>query len=250
MLFDFMAPVPIFQFWRRSEAGLFFSLTLLLTAGTLHAQGGGEELRAGPLFREATNEFNSMISTLYQPQTRVDRAAGVYRYDCVGFVSYALKQAAPKAWTSTVRATGVPRGRIPSPPKYRAFFASLAASAQPGWEAVTNVSDLRPGDVVAWEHKTTSAVGHAVVVASVPSPGPDGGWRVEVYDSTSSPHTDDSRPGDPRAQILESSGRPSGLGHGVMIFIADPSSGALTGLRWSLVGKPITVPIAAARPIS
>jgi hypothetical protein len=35
-----------------------------------------------------------------------------------------------------------------------------------------------------------------------------------------------------------------------MVFIADPASGALTGLRWSLKAKAITVPIAAGRPIS
>ena len=30
----------------------------------------------GPLFREATHEFGTMTSTLYQHQTRVDRAVG------------------------------------------------------------------------------------------------------------------------------------------------------------------------------
>lgn len=204
----------------------------------------------GPLFHEATNEFWAMTATLYQYQTRVNRAEGVFRYDCVGFVSYALKQAAPQAWETVFRETGIAKGHIPSPPRYRAFFASLEEKPLSGWEAVTRAADLRPGDVIAWEHKTEHAVGHAAVVASVPVQGPDGEWSVEVYDSTSSPHSDDSRPGDPRAQATESNGRHSGLGHGVMVLLADPASGALTGLRWSRSAKAVTVPIAAGRPTS
>ena len=45
----------------------------------------------GPLFHEATNQFATMKTTLYQYRTQVDRDAGSYKYDCVGFVSYALK---------------------------------------------------------------------------------------------------------------------------------------------------------------
>ena len=45
-------------------------------------------------------------------------------------------------------------------------------------------------------------------------------------------------------------GRRSGLGHGVMVLIADPVSGALTGFRWSVKARAITVPIAAGRPAS
>jgi hypothetical protein len=202
------------------------------------------------LFHEATNQFNTMTTTLYQHRTQVDRAEGSYRYDCVGFVSHALKRAAPQAWDSIFKATGIAKGRIPSPPRYRAFFASLSGNPQPGWEAVTKASELRPGDVIAWERKTETATGHAVVIGSVPVLTPDGSWRVEVYDSTSSPHGDDSRPNDHRAGVLASTGRHSGLGHGVMVFIADPASGALTGFRWSPKAKPVIVPIAAGRPLS
>jgi hypothetical protein len=205
---------------------------------------------SGALFHEATNEFGTMTTTIYQHKTQVDSAAGSYHYDCVGFISYALKRAAPQAWATTVQVTGIARNRIPSPLQYRAFFASLTDKPQPGWEAVTKASELRPGDVVAWEHKTETAVGHAVVIGGAPVPLPDGSWLVEVYDSTSSPHSDDSRTEDPRAQVLASTGRRSGLGHGVMVFTADPVSGILTGLRWSPKAKAITVPIAAGRPTS
>ena len=212
--------------------------------------GAGPPVANGPLSREATHEFTTMTDTLYQHQTRVERAVGSYRYDCVGFVSCALRQAAPQAWASAAKVTGIAKGRIPSPPRYREFLAGLAAKPQPGWEAVTKASELRPGDVIAWEHKTATATGHAVIIAKAPVAGPDGSWLVEVYDSTSSPHGDDSRANDPRARVSESTGRRSGLGHGVMVFIADPATDTLTGLRWSPKFKAVTVPIAAGRPIS
>jgi len=204
---------------------------------------------SGPLFHEAIKEFMTMTSTRYQPLTRVDRVVGSYRYDCVGFVSYALKQAARQAWDSTFKATGIAKGRIPSPLRYREFFASLAKNPQPGWEAVTKASELLPGDVVAWEHKTKFASGHAVVIGSAPVQAADGAWLVKVYDSTSSPHGDDSRPSDHRAE-LASTRRNSGLGHGVMAFTADPTSGALIGFRWRPESKTITGQIAAGRPTS
>lgn len=217
-------------------------------AGGLHGAEGADP--AGPLFHEAVRQFTSMKSTLYQHGTRVDAAGGSYRYDCVGFVSHALKQAAPQARESAFRALGIQPGRIPSPPKYRAFFASLEKKPQPGWQAVTRVADLRPGDVVAWEKKTETSSGHAVVIGGDPVEGPQGVWVVEVYDSTSSPHGGDSRPGDPRAGILKRTGKRSGLGRGRMAFIADPATGALTGYRWSPKSKTATVPIAAGRPVS
>jgi hypothetical protein len=204
----------------------------------------------GPLFHEATNQFQTMTTTLYQHQTRVDRTAGSYRYDCVGFVSYALKQAAPQARASAFKALDIKPGRIPSPPQYQVFFASLAKKPQPGWQAVTKAAELRPGDVVSWEKRTKTASGHAVVIGSVPVAGPEGTWVVEVYDSTASPHGDDSRPNDPRAEVLATNGRRSGLGRGLMAFTADPATGAFTGYRWRPKSKTTTVPIAAGRPTS
>ena len=204
----------------------------------------------GPLFREAAREFGAMTSTIYQHKTRVDRAAGSYGYDCVGFVSYALRQAAPEAWATVVKVTGIAKGRIPSPALYRSFLAGLADKPQPGWKAVTKASELRPGDVVAWEHKTETASGHAVIIGKAPVARPDGSWLVEVYDSTSSPHGDDSRTHDGRARTLASTNRHSGLGHGLMVIIADPASGIFTGIRWNPKAKAVTVPIAAGRPTS
>lgn len=205
---------------------------------------------SGRFFEEVTNEFETMTTTRYQHKTEVDRTVGSYRYDCVGFVSYALRRSAPQAWASVVSVCGIRKGYFPSPPRYQRFFAGLAETPQPGWQAIAKVSELRPGDIVSWDRKTKTAVGHAVVIASIPSPEPDGVWVVKVYDSTASPHLDDSRLDDSRAQPREPGGRRSGLGHGVMALIADPASGALIGYRWSPKAKTIIAPIAAGRPTS
>ncbi|MDA0766827.1 MAG: hypothetical protein O3A87_08800 [Verrucomicrobia bacterium] len=212
-------------------------------------RGEKEVVVEGPLFREAAQQFESMTTTLYQHGTRVDREAGSYKYDCVGMVSYALREAAPVAWATVFRETGLAKGRIPSPPKYQVFFAGLAGEPKAGWEAVEKVSDLRPGDVVSWEHKTANSSGHAVIIAGLPKRQEDGEWLVKVFDATSSPHGEgDSRRKDQRAQILERTGKPSGLGHGMMVFVADAKSGALSGLRWSPGGKLRILPIGAGRP--
>jgi hypothetical protein len=201
-----------------------------------------------PLLAEAQRQFESMNSTLYQHRTEVDRAKGIFRYDCVGFVSYALKQATPTAWQSIVRATSLPKGRIPSPARYLAFFASLHEAPQDGWQPVAKVQDLRAGDIIAWEQKTEFATGHAVILAEDPVEK-EGTWWAAVFDATSSPHSDDSRPSDDRAQILERTGKHSGLGHGVMGFVADSETGALRGVRWSRKAKAVTVLIAAGRAL-
>jgi hypothetical protein len=214
------------------------------------ANAGDSQSIDGPLFREAAREFKTMQSTQYQHKTQVDPTNGDYRYDCVGFVSYALKLAAPKARESAFKTLEVKPGWFPTPGKYAAFFASLEKKSQPGWLAVARASELRPGVIVAWQRESATSNGHAVVVASAPVAGPDGVCIVEVFDSTSSPHSEDSRPRDPRAQALPENGRRSGLGRGVMAFTADPVTGALNGYRWSLKAKTDICPIAAGRPTS
>ena len=201
-----------------------------------------------PIILEARKEFESMSSTCYQHRTQVNRVKGIYRYDCVGFVSYALRQATPQAWKTVFKLTGIARGRIPSPRSYRKFFAELQEKKLTGWEPITKGSSLLPGDIVAWELTNAKSVGHAVVIGTSPVALPNNQFLAEVYDSTSSPHGDDSRPNDMRAEILFSTGRRSGLGHGMMVFSCDPHTGSINGLRWSPSAKLKLVPISAGRP--
>ena len=79
-------------------------------------RGAEAPASAGPLFHEVTHPFKAMTTTRYQHQTRVDRTTGRYRYDLVGFESFALKQAAPQARESAFKALAIKPGSIPSPP--------------------------------------------------------------------------------------------------------------------------------------
>lgn len=224
---------------------MFFAFCGVCVAG----EKAAEPMVDGPLYVEVMRQYKSMKTTLYQHGTRVDLEAGSYKYDCVGMVSHALRTTAPKAWKTVFEETGLAKGRIPSPSKFQRFFADLAVESKPGWEAVGKVSDLRPGDVVSWEYKTENSSGHAVIIGGIPELQENGEWLVKVYDSTSSPHgKSDSRYSDGRAQILERTGKPSGLGHGIMAFVADPESGALSGWRWSVKGDLRLTPMAAGRP--
>lgn len=242
-----MNPQPQFTPTRPALASLAVLVLIALTPAPAAAAETAPP-SGGPLFDEAVKEFKTMKLTLYQHATEVDRAAGSYKYDCVRFLSYALREAAPQAWATVVKTTKIRETQSPTPAMYQKFLLGLAAKPKPFWQAVTNVADLRPGDAVVWEHKTARANGHAVIIAGTPVKLADGSWSVEIYDATSTPHSADSRPDDARAQVFETTGRKSGLGHGTMAFTADPATGALTGYRWTLKEKPIPCPIGAGRP--
>lgn len=201
------------------------------------------------LLQRVEAAFATLRSTLYQHHTAVDVPAGSYRFDCVGMVSWALSQATPEAWQSLRQTMGIRPGRIPSPPTLVRFFHGLQRQPQVGWHPRATVAELQAGDVLAWDHRSSHASGHAVILAAAPQPLAEGLWRVEVYDATSTPHQQDSRPGDPRALVFARTGRRSGLGHGVMALQADPASGALVGFRWRPDGPTVLAPIGAGQPL-
>ena len=203
-----------------------------------------------PLLRLVAAAFTTMASTRYQHHTDVDVAAGSYRFDCVGLVSWALRQATPLAWQALRQRMALAPGRGASPPTYERFFRSLQQRPAPGWQALPRVEDLRGGDVVSWARRTSHASGHALILAAAPQRLEPGLWQVVVFDATSTPHLQDSRPTDPRAQRFDRTGRPSGLGRGVAALVVDPHSGALLGFRWRPQGPTVLVPIAAARPLA
>ena len=204
----------------------------------------------GPVLTLVDGAFQTMRSTHYQHHTEVDTERGIYGFDCVGLVSWALRKSTPQAWTSLVQRMAIAPGRIPSPPTLVRFLQGLHQRPAPGWQAVANVEVLQPGDVISWEHRSSHASGHALILASRPRRDGEGTWLVEVFDSTSTPHADDSRPSDQRALRWERTGRRSGLGHGVMALISAPGEGTLIGFRWRPGGPTVLAPVAAGRPLN
>src|SRR5579859_6658529 len=84
---------------RRMVAGLAaagLSAALLAVPAQASTPGQGSPSTA-PMLAEAQHELNTMTATRYQHHNVEDAAAGTYFYDCVGFVTYALGQAAPTA---------------------------------------------------------------------------------------------------------------------------------------------------------
>jgi hypothetical protein len=181
------------------------------------------------LLAEVERELSSMRSSAYSHHTAIDESAGVYDYDCSGFVDYALQGAASAAYAELCFAS-VPR---PLAKHFQAFFAGLPPDRPRGhWQAVPRVADIRPGDVIAWLRPADSVsknTGHVVIAHGAPLPdeeGPDA-FVIPVVDSTSVRHgRGDSR--------LES--KSTGLGTGTLVVFAD-SSGAPIGYRWSLGKK-------------
>jgi len=213
----------------------------------------------GPLLGEAVREYTTMTATRYQHHNVENTAAGTYYYDCVGFVTYALSQAAPVA-DATIRGKySIRPDRVPAPGVYVRLFTTLDGS-QTGWEPVTRVADLQPGDVVAWSYDNAassnepghdhSARGHAFVVASVPQPSGSGSFLVQVWDSTGTPHgPNDTRRTNPK-NLPDAGGKPSGLGSGTVRLDAGPD-GSLAAVHWT----PTSGPVPAAhygmgRPVS
>ena len=213
----------------------------------------------GPLLGEAVREYTTMTATRYQHHNVENADAGTYFYDCVGFVTYALSQAAPVADATIRRDYSIRSDRVPAPGVYVRLFTTLDGN-QAGWESVTRVADLQPGDVVAWSYDNAtssnepghdhSARGHAFVVAGVPQPSGSNSYLVQVWDSTGTPHgPNDTRRTNPK-NLPDAGGKPSGLGSGTVRLDAGPD-GSLTTVHWT----PTSGPVPAAhygmgRPVS
>jgi hypothetical protein len=174
---------------------------------------------------EIDRELGSLRTSTYSHRTSIDEASGAFHYDCSGFVGYALRGAAPSAFDELAAATV----KRPLAKHFEAFFASLPSSGATHWTRVTKVSELQPGDVVAWLRVPGSSsknTGHVVVVhgpvTSEAGP-PAGSYLVPIADSTALRHgRTDSR----------SASKATGLGTGTLVLVAD-ESGAPVAYRWS-----------------
>jgi len=211
----------------------------------------------GPLLTEAAREYTTMVATRYQHHNEESEVRHTYFYDCVGFVSYAMTQAAPTAWASTRGFVKLRPGYVPSPARYVALFDKVDAGASlAGWAAVPTVTSLQPGDVIAWYYdanatsKPGSASGHAVVVAGPVSQTGPGTYSLLVYDSTATPHgPNDTRLTNPANQP-DAGGKPSGLGRGTIGILATPG-GQISAVQWSAGGRSVrSAHYGMGRPVS
>lgn len=187
-------------------------------------QGIADQLAAvrsdNAIWREAYRMFLNMKSTDYvHPPYTVDEAAGIYRFDCLGFVDHVLMNADPAGYKL------IGKGLNPSIESYAAYFNTLDTTKpdEAGWMKVTRPIDLKPGDVCLWLTPDTIDAGHMWIIAGEPAVNPKRNTEVlmRIFDSSKA-HSDDSRTG---------SECPLGLGSGVLGMMVD-RQGSPAGLYW------------------
>ncbi len=172
-----------------------------------------------PVWAEACRIFRNMKSTEYVHTTFVDEEKGIYRFDCLGFVDYALQNGAPAAFKSAGHGYERPEMVV-----YADYFARQGAEPNAeGWSRVVKPIDLKPGDICLWQKKTSDSVGHMWIIAGTPKVNPERKDEVlvRILDSDGV-HGDDSR--------AEKSYK-YGLGTGVLGMMVD-ASGNPSGLYW------------------
>ncbi len=186
----------------------------------------------------AENVLKNLRETAYDHTPEVDEKAGRYRLDCSGLAAYLLRSAA--SWSLAA----VPVGRGKSRPRavdFTAIFACARNTPVPGWEAVPRVVDALPGDFIAWRREVLPEkgnTGHIVMILEKPVRESDGTVRVRIFDATTGPHGDDTRP--------EGT---TGVGVGTMWFRVD-ARGRPVAYHWSTRHyKPRTEPIALGRAV-
>lgn len=169
------------------------------------------------LLAEAERELARMNSSEYSHTTFVDETRGIFKYDCSGFIDYAMKRADPGAFAALADERPV------TSTFYTHVIGSGSIPGRGGWMRILPPRDLRPGDIIVWPRDSTDDQnGHIMIVAEVPEENPEraGELLVRVIDATSSRHADDTRgPGE------------SGLGAGTVGIMTGPS-GLAVGYFW------------------
>lgn len=180
---------------------------------------------------EAERRIKEMTETLYGhsfpwKHTTVyfeeDIQAGIYKYDCCGFVARVLDHVNVERREQLFKKLCMKPGYVPSPQKYTWFFQSISfdSELQQHWSQATSVKDVVPGTLLAWTPNTiqgNGSNGHIVIALTVPvlweedepHAKTEGGhhvadpprwYKLKIADSTKKFHTEDSRADDPRAK--------------------------------------------------
>jgi hypothetical protein len=181
----------------------------------------GQATRRTMFLDEVRAQLDTMRSTRYQHTTAVDAERGAYFYDCSGLIEYALARSVPEALRV------LPTSTKARPLAVDIAFHLLRAPTHPGdpWLGVPTAAELEPGDLIAWvtpKESSSRNTGHVMVVTDPPArrPGRGDEWLVEIADSTSTPHSGDSR-----------HDGCTGLGSGTVGLVVD-TAGRPTAYRW------------------
>ena len=158
----------------------------------------------------------------YPHRTLVRERRGIYRWDCSGMADWVVSRVSRRARRALYAERPVARTF------YRIIERAPTEGHRRGWQEVTSIADVRPGDVFAWLRSPLLPprnTGHVGFVLETPrrSPRLDNAWLVRIADSTSLPHAADSR-------MPDTGG---GYGEGTILFVTeegDPST--VIGYGW------------------
>ncbi len=149
---------------------------------------------ASALYAEAVRVLSQVRSTRYTGNYVVDEETGRFELNCSGFLSMLLYEVNPSALATVDRSGKHYRPRAED--FHRSILRAGPKGDGTGWLRLERVSDLRPGDVVAWlrpaERSASSATGHVMVALGGPrsNPARPGEVLLPVADCTLSPHGD------------------------------------------------------------
>lgn len=149
---------------------------------------------ARALYAEAVRVLSQVRSTRYTGSYVVDADTGRFELNCSGFLSLLLYEVNPSALATVDRSGKHYRPRAED--FHRSILRAGPKGDGTGWLRLERVSDLRPGDVVAWlrpaERSASSATGHVMVALATPrlNPARPGEVLLPVADCTLSPHGD------------------------------------------------------------
>jgi hypothetical protein len=185
-------------------------------------RAGVEKPGSSAVDEEANRQLGKLTSSTYSHKTHIDEGAGVFDYDCSGFVGYTLLNVKPDAFEALRKAT-VQR---PLAKHFVDFIVAIGPNTKNGrWRRIARAEDLAPGDIVAWlkpSDVVSKNTGHVMIV-NAPIVREFGGVAVPIVDSTSMRHgRQDSR----------WSSHATGLGIGEIVLVTD-AHGAPIGYRWS-----------------
>ncbi|QDT63589.1 hypothetical protein [Calycomorphotria hydatis] len=133
--------------------------------------------------------------TAYQHTTEIDESRGIVKCDCSGLIGHTLRTHFPEAYVALRGEEASWRKRPVAVTYFETFLASGNGESN-HWRQVHTMTDLVPGDIIAWRKKylkAGSTTGHVCMVASAPVVLDDETVSVRIMESARRV-TGDTRP--------------------------------------------------------
>lgn len=196
----------------RTRLAVAAAIGLLGAAATVRANGETTPAtRAAERVMEQLDEVRETLQeTRYQHHRAVRVRRGEYFFDCSGMVQWVLSRVSRRA------ALDLDEGQRPLAIHFvRRIQRAPTGRFHGGWRRIERMSDVRPGDVFAWERPEdfrSRNTGHVGFVIRPPERVAGSRvYAVRVADASRYTHQDDTRPWP----------GPGGFGHGTLAFVVD-----------------------------